>query len=319
MAEARVSTLYFDPDCHPDDTLKAFNEFVQDFELRYDAKFPDPPKVSLESAIERWKFIHEDQKPNLEVYDQIVSEWKGRDKVAKFLGIYSARRMFSDWKASEPIEKERKEAGWTDFISKMQAYYKPTENPTLKFFLFRAITQEKNETFTAFCNRVSMEAKHCHFKCDSDTCSAEDTSVRDQIVIGTINDQIREEALKKSWSLEILRKEGMHMESAAKGASQIAGDGTLNKLGKYSYKNTKKKDYKVPLPPKKVNCFYCGLAAERRDIATHSRQCPAKSATCTKCKKVGHTAKVCKSELDLQEISVGESEEEESVYNVNIF
>ena len=150
-------------------------------------------------------------------------------------------------------------------------------------------------------------------------CSAEDTSVRDQIVIGTINDQIREEALKKSWTLETLRKEGMHMESAAKGTLQIAGDGALNNIGKYSYKNTKKKDYKVPIPSKKVNCYYCGFAAERRDIAAHSRQCPAKSSTCTKCKKVGHTVKVCKSEMDVHEISVDESEEEEPVYNVNIF
>ena len=47
MAEAhKTNQLYFDPDLHPDDTLMAFNEFVQDFELRYDAKYTDPSKVS---------------------------------------------------------------------------------------------------------------------------------------------------------------------------------------------------------------------------------------------------------------------------------
>ena len=39
--------LFFDPANHPDDTLKAFNDFTQIFELRYAAQFPDPPKVSL--------------------------------------------------------------------------------------------------------------------------------------------------------------------------------------------------------------------------------------------------------------------------------
>ena len=43
MSESRASTLYFDPDIHPDDTIKAFNEFLIDFELRYEASYPDPP------------------------------------------------------------------------------------------------------------------------------------------------------------------------------------------------------------------------------------------------------------------------------------
>ena len=50
--EARLR-LFFDPDDHPENTLKAFQEFIQRFELRYDALYPDPPKVSLEAAIER--------------------------------------------------------------------------------------------------------------------------------------------------------------------------------------------------------------------------------------------------------------------------
>ena len=40
-----TSTLYFDPDLHPDDTLRAFDEFIQSFELCYDAQYPDPGKV----------------------------------------------------------------------------------------------------------------------------------------------------------------------------------------------------------------------------------------------------------------------------------
>ena len=108
--------------------------------------------------------------------------------------------------------------------------------------MFRALVQEKNETFIAFCNRVGKEAKHCQFTCSSEQCTAEETAIRDQIVIGTINDEIREEALKKSWLLDTLRSEGMRMESASKSASTIAGDTTLNKVGKCSFKNMKKKD-----------------------------------------------------------------------------
>ena len=318
MAELRTQDLHFDPDHHPNDLLKAFSEFVQDFVLRYDAKFPDPPKVSLDSAIERWKLLNEDKKPNLDEYDAIVDGWKSHDKVAKFLGIYSSRRMYSDWKAAEPSEKARKESNWEEFTRKMEAYYKPTENLTMKNFMFRSLSQEKNETFIAYCNRVAKDARHCQFTCDSERCTAEETAIRDQIVIGTINDEIREEALKKSWPLEELRSEGMRMESASKSASAIAGDAMLNRMGKYSIKNMRRRE--GGSFSKKLNCFFCGTEVEAKYIAAHSRKCPAKSATCGKCKKVGHVSKVCKSEAAVQEVSTEVSDSEDSpVYNVNIF
>ena len=183
--------------------------------------------------------------------------------------------------------------------------------------MFRSLVQEKNETFIAFCNRVGKEAKHCQFTCDSEHCTAEKTAIRDQIVIGTINDEIREEALKKSWLLDSLKSEGMRIESASKSASTIAGDASLNRMGKYSIKSMKKKDEGGS---KKVNCFFCGTEVEAKNIAEHSRKCPAKTATCGKCKKLGHVSKVCKSEAAIQEVSTEISDNEESsVYNVNIF
>ena len=45
--------LFLDPDDHPENTLKAFQEFIQHFEFCYDALYPDLPKVSLEDAIEQ--------------------------------------------------------------------------------------------------------------------------------------------------------------------------------------------------------------------------------------------------------------------------
>ena len=72
--------LFFDPDKHPEDTLKAFDKFTQAFELRHEAQFPDPHKVSIYAAIERWKFAHTttanpNPKPNLAQYDEIWEEW----------------------------------------------------------------------------------------------------------------------------------------------------------------------------------------------------------------------------------------------------
>ena len=238
MASSNATQLFFDPDHHPDDTLKSFLEFTQDYELRYAAMYPDPPKVSLDTSLQRWKIANENRNPTIQEYDDIIERWKAKDKVAKFLGIYSSLRLVSDWNMAVPVEKARKDATWIEFKEAMQIYYKPTENLTLKHFQFRSLSQAKDETFIAFCNRVEKEARHCQFQCDNAHCTALFTAVRDQIIIGTTNEEIREESLKNSWDLNSLRKEGMRLESAAKGASEISGEGKINRVyGKYSRKN----------------------------------------------------------------------------------
>jgi len=146
-----VAKLFFDPDEHPDQTLKAFEEFILDFSLRYEALYPDPPKVSLESAIQRWKYKQKGKEPMLEEYDTLVEGWKSKDKVSKFLGVYSSRRLYSDWLNAEKDETTRKNSTWEGFVTKMKLYYKPTANSTLKNFQFRGLSQE-TETFIAFCN-----------------------------------------------------------------------------------------------------------------------------------------------------------------------
>ena len=73
------SQVYFVPDEHPEDTLNSFQEFTRTFELRYNAQYPDPPKVSLEAAISRWKVSNAteevpDPKPSIGQYDVICDE-----------------------------------------------------------------------------------------------------------------------------------------------------------------------------------------------------------------------------------------------------
>ena len=244
--EPRSRQVFFDPDEHPEDTLKAFEEFTQIFNLRYNAQYPDPPKVSLESAIERWKVTNatsenSSPKPSLAQNDKMCLDWKQKDKVAKLLGMFSSHKLYEDWCVAQPDEEERSSARWPEFVESIKKYYKPTENLTLKHFNFRTLTQQSDETFPRFCNRVEAEAKHCNFKCTSAACTSEKVAVRDQVIIGTSDTNIRDEALKQSWDLIQLRQEGMEMESAARSGAQISGDGNnvLNKIGKYSFSNMK--------------------------------------------------------------------------------
>ena len=326
MAAAGAKSLHFDPDQHPEETLKAFDEFTQDYVLWYAASYPDPPKVSMDAAIQRWKLENGDVVPNVKQFDTIKAAWQTRDMVAKFLGMHSSRRFFSDWKAAEPNEELRKAATWDAFITNMKRYYKPTENTTLKNYHFRSLGQGPRETFMAFCNRVDKEAKHCGFKCNSADCTAEQTAVRDQIIIGMTSEKIREEALKESWDLGSLRTNGMKLDSATRGASEIGGDSSeVNKLGKYSFKNIKDKQGAMPQTTKSVMCWFCGL--EVAGIKKHLTKCAGKKSTCLECGKFGHFAIVCNSKEEaavkevekVSKLATTKSKTVDNVYNVNIF
>lgn len=301
--EPRSNQLFFDPDQHPEDTLKAFEDFIKIFHLRYEAQYPDPPKVSLEAALQRWKVAqtsdqNPDPKPTVDQYDKICIEWRDKDKVKKLLGIFSSHKLYEDWCIAEPDEVKRMNVRWPEFIRALKAYYKPTENTTLKHFHFRTITQLADETFPRFCNRVEAEAKHCDFKCDSGNCTAENTAIRDQILIGTNNCDIRDEALKQSWKLSELRQEGMKMESAARSGAQISNESSLNRIGKYSYSHMKKglesRNTRNEEKQTSINCYNCG-GKVAGSISKHKKQCSARTHTCGKCAKKGHFDSVCRS------------------------
>ena len=230
--------------------------------------------------------------------------------------------MFADWKVAEPDDSKRAKVTWKYFVTTMQQHYKPTENLTLKNHHFRSLAQDAHESFPTFCNRVYKTAQHCNFKCHNDDCTAEDTAIRDQIIIGTTHDKIREEALKNSWDLQQLRKEGMRIESATKGLEELNNENPVNKMGKYSFKNMKKK----PEAGKPRSCYYCGQDIKTSVIA-HLKSCRARTSKCNFCDAIGHYETVCRKKKAINELK-NDSEQQEhqiedhdhsGVYSINIF
>ena len=153
-----IPNLQFDPDKHPHATLKAFNDFIEQYEFRYEAQYPEPSKHILENAVTKWKSEHGDVNPTaaqqITIWNTVVS----KDKVRKLLGFFATARLQQDWKAAEPDENSRN-CTWKDFLKKMRTYYKPTENTTLRNFEFHQLAQKPTETFSAFCNRCEKEGK----------------------------------------------------------------------------------------------------------------------------------------------------------------
>ena len=134
-------------------------------------------------------------------------------------------------------------------------------------------------SFSAFCNRVEKEGKTCYF-CDCTNnaiCNAEGLAIRDQIVIGTLSDQIREKALFESWDIAALRENGMKIGSAALGRDAIN-----DKQGQG--KNIAKGPSKTVEQDSSRKCYRCG----DRFNSSHIKKCKALKARCSNCDRVGH-------------------------------
>ena len=138
----RSSSVQFNPDDYPHATLKAFNEFIEQYEYRYEAQYPDPPKHAIENAVASWKVEHEDNNPSAEQNKAIRAAWTSKDMVRKLLVFFASVRLQQDWKAAEPDKDVARTCSWEDFLIKMRAYYKPTENRILRNFEFRQLTQQ---------------------------------------------------------------------------------------------------------------------------------------------------------------------------------
>ena len=288
----RGTNLQFDPDLHPHSTLKAFNEFIEQYEFRYEAQYPEVPRSVHETALLIWQGANGGDDPTAEEKVDIMEDTVSKDKVRKLLGFFASIRAQQDWKAAEPIEANRK-CSWSHYLTKMREYYRPTENTTLRNYEFHQIVQGDTETFSAFCNRVEKEGRTCYF-CDNEheNCNAPEVAIRDQIVIGTNNDIIREKALFEGWNFSSLRKEGMKVESASLGKDKMS-NATVSKLGAYSYKNMTKNNNdrrsNKSSPQRKNKCYRCGDDFNSK----HLRFCEALKAKCEKCGRIGHLAKVC--------------------------
>ena len=149
-----------------------------------------------------------DKAPTNDVIEEVRRQWISKDKVRKLLGFFATARPQQDWNVAETDQYLSQNSTWEDFLEKMRLYYKPTEHYIIRNYEFRQLTQLPNETFSAFCNRIEAAGKTCHFCECTRNCKAEEYAVRDQIVIGTTNDAVRQKVTIKNRSLSDLRKNG---------------------------------------------------------------------------------------------------------------
>ena len=224
--------------------------------------------------------------------------WHALNKRRQFLGKYVSRNFQRDYEDTVG-EPERSTITFAEMVKKVSDRYKPTQNTTLTNFEFHKLKQNEGERFDDFLNRVKQEAHNCHFSCASPTCDVMETLIRDQVVIGTSNDEIRRNALKEQWKLEQLGIRGRQLEAASHGANQIVRcdkveNGVIHKVGgKYSKKTRMRQQQQEQFD--KQRCNTCSGHS-----CKGGKYCFAFKRECYGCGEVGHMkgSRACKQRED---------------------
>ena len=278
-----TATEKFNPEQEHSSLLEAFNEFVAQFRYQYDAMNREAPRSLTEEAD--------------------TNQWKDTDRRKVFLGKYSHRNLQMLY---EDLSKEEDRDAMTfkNILKLFADHFKQSTNQTLASHRFRKMTQEENESFETFCIRIKRESKNCNFKCGDD-CTVIDTMVKDQILFGTRDTEVRKSALKEDWDLNTLLKKGRAMEASTLGAAAIKQEPPeevrRTKPGKYSRKSTLYDRSGGSVRKKDAPTSKHGKTHQQCKACSHPRcdggkNCRGRKVTCFGCGLVGHYmgAELCK-------------------------
>ena len=245
----------FDPTEHMGNVYDAFVDFLGSFAYEYEVLAKQPPAGTTDLAA-----------------------WTQQDKRKYLLGRFASRNLQLDFEA-ETTEAERSTISFDDTVKKLKERYKPTQNTTMNNFQFYRLRQGDLEAYDTYVNRVKQDAAGCSFKCN-DACTVRDTLIRDQIIVGTTDNEIRKQALNEQWGLTDVVAKGRQMEAAAVGSQKIKKElkeeGAVARLrpGKYSKKSRGTAGKQCP------NCS--NKACKGGD------KCAGRDIECFDCHTVGH-------------------------------
>ena len=104
--------LKFNPDKHPHVTSKAFNDFIEQFEFRYNAQCTELSRNVIENVILKWRALNNKHEPSEKDIETVRNKWVSKDKVRKLLVFFLSPRLQQDWKATEPNPELLTNAEW---------------------------------------------------------------------------------------------------------------------------------------------------------------------------------------------------------------
>ena len=182
-----------------------------------------------------------------------------------------------------------KDKSFSQLCDKLKDHYKPKRLEVAETYRFHRCVQEENESVSAYSARLRRYASTCNFG------EFLNLSLRDQFICGIRNSATRkkllnedrtfQDALKVAIADEVASKETLEVQNDAK-----PGDESVHSMGN-SRNLLNQQNRKPSLPPfqkSSYTCYSCGSTEHSRN------QCRFRNVVCSRCKRTGHIARVCK-------------------------
>jgi hypothetical protein len=173
-------------------------------------------------------------------------------------------------------------------LKMLNLHFVPQANIPYERHVFRDMKQDISETIDQFVSRLRTQALNCDFG------GTIDENIRDQIIDKCNSSQLRTKLLTKGANLEMKNAQDLAraMETAQVQAKKIEQDykGEINAVHTRASKD-EENQRETSSRMSDVECYRCG----KKGHISRDWNCPARNATCRKCKNVGHFDKVCRS------------------------
>ncbi|XP_060531121.1 uncharacterized protein LOC132704835 isoform X3 [Cylas formicarius] len=189
-------------------------------------------------------------------------------------------------------------------------YFFPKKNVVFERARFNRRRQQPGEPVESFITDLHVLSEHCEFVCTCGSTTMKNDFIRDRIVDGILDQNLSDRLqLKSNLKLEDAILEAKQAEMLSWQSNILRNGEGMGKevcaLDKRKYRSSKGSSGKTAgwAQNKEVaGSDFCGKESHSRE------KCPARKATCSHSKKIGHWAKVCKN----KSVRAVEKESEES-------
>ncbi|KAF5274678.1 hypothetical protein FQR65_LT16909 [Abscondita terminalis] len=200
---------------------------------------------------------------------------------------------------------------YANLVAELSKHYSPQRLIIAERYKFYNASQEPNEDVKTFVAKLKSLSHYCEFN----TFLQE--ALRDRLVCGIRSIAIKRKLLSEvNLTFEIAYKTALSMELAEGQVKSMGVEDNIASVAESVDKLSVKKNYSLKKKSKYYEstrgsswkkCFRC---TRRHD----PENCPAKDWECFKCKRKGHTSRVCKrSNVNVLEESRSSNEEEDSL------
>lgn len=252
-----------------------------------DERFVKKLNFSSESLALDWKMF----KAQFEIFKvaKKYGEMSAEEQIANLLVLMGPESVpiYAQFQFNNEVPAQAKTLA--NVIRLFDTHFEPVKNVIYERVKFNNIKQGGN-TIHKFITELQSQADSCEYG------TVRDDLVRDRIVVGVTDNKLREylidtEDLTLQKAIQRAKQYVSHHEQAAIMNSSVKDD-NLDYVSQPRFKRgiavNKRPDVEERPVASENRCPYCYWKRHAKG------QCPARNATCYKCKGKGHWAKACK-------------------------